>query len=210
MRDVSAAFAAALEGDILYPIYFYEIVGTNGTLRLWSGYGDRTWNGHTWSGVGWLIGMSQVEESTETRATSMTLEFGANAEIISAALLELRRNKPCTVWLGLLSDAVALGDPDTETAVGDPALDLAIGTEKGVLVAVEEVFAGLFDLAELDIDTDKPTVRLQYTSKIADLERARVRRQTPADQAIDFPGDRFFDYVGSLTDKVLNWGGNLP
>jgi hypothetical protein len=207
VRDLSAAFAAALDGDILYPIFFYEIEGQSGTLRLWTGFGDRVWNGQTWAGVGWIIGMSEVEESTETRATSITIGMPANTELLSVALLELKRNKPCTVWMGLLSGDLVIGDPETDLVLGDPATGLMIGADKGILVDVQQVFAGLFDLAELDIDPGSPQIRLRYASKIADLERARVRRMTNADQQIDYPGDRFFEYVGPLTDKVLNWGG---
>jgi hypothetical protein len=206
MRDLSAAFAAALEGEIIYPLYFYEIVGSTGTLRLWSGFGDREWNGYTWSGVGWLIGMSEVEEATETRATSITLGFTANAEVVSIALQELKRNKPCTIWMGLLSEGFALGDPSGPVAPGEPDLDIGLGVEAGELIDVQQVFSGRFDMAELDVDSGAPQIRLKYSSAVADLERPRVRRQTPADQAIDYPDDKFFNFTGALSDAVINWG----
>ena len=40
----------------------------------------------------------------------------------------------------------------------------------------------------------------------APIERARVRRYTHEDHQIDYPGDLFFQFVGSLSDKVLTWG----
>lgn len=210
MRDIAPEFAAALEGEILYPVLFYEIVGSTGTMRLWTGFGDTTWNGHTWAGVGWMIGQSAVEESADTKASTLTLGLPANAQVISTALAELKRGRPGTIWMGFRSPGFALGDPSGPWAIGDPALGLGFGAEKGALIGVEQVFAGVFDLAELDMDTAAPQVRLRYASRIADLERSRVRRQTPADQAIDYPGDKFFEYVGPLTDKMINWSGEKP
>ena len=181
MRDLDSGFVTALSGDILYPIYFFEMEFATGTLRLWTGIGDRIWDGKTWSGVGWIIGMSQVEETADTQATSLTLSLPANAAVISAALLGIRRNKPMTIWLGLLDAS-------------------------GAAIAVEEMFAGLTDISEIDSDPANPAVRIKYTNKIADFERSRVRRQTSEDQRIDYPDDKFFDFVGPLTDAVIAWG----
>ncbi|MBS0542028.1 MAG: hypothetical protein JSR47_24920 [Proteobacteria bacterium] len=189
MRNISEAFAAALGGDILYPIFFYEAEFANGTMNLWTGFGDRVWDGKTWTGIGWLIGISEVEETTDTQATSLTIGLQANQQVVSAALQSIRRNKPMTIWMGLLSDGG-----------GDVA--------KGELIDVQQIFSGLCDISEVDVDPANPAVRIKYSNKLADLERARVRRQTDADQKIDFPEDRGFEYVGALSDAVLPWGNN--
>ena len=65
-----------------------------------------------------------------------------------------------------------------------------------------------YDIGEIDIDPKKPAVRIRYKSRIADLERARERRMTHEDQQIEFPGDMFYQYTGTLSDVVINWGNN--
>lgn len=182
-RPMSAEMEAALEASIIYPIYFFEVgVANDEYLRLWTGMGDRSWDSKTWSGVGWILGMSEVEETSETKATSFTLGTPANAAMISLALGNFRKNRPCTVWQGLLSTAGALIDTPLVIA------------------------SGLTDISEIDMDPEKPAIRISCESRFADLERARVRRYTHEDHQIDYPGDLFFQFVGSLSDKVLTWG----
>jgi hypothetical protein len=181
-RPMSAEMEAALEGDIVYPIYFFEIEFATATLQLWTGFGDRVWDGKTWAGVGWILGMSEVEETSETKAVNFIIGMPANAQVIEIALAEFRRNKPATIWQGLLdADGVLIDDP--------------------MIIA-----AGFTDLSELDINTDKPAIRINCESKFGDMERARVRRYTIEDHQIEYPDDLFFEQVGKLTDKTLTWG----
>lgn len=262
MRNFSPSFAAALEKDIVYPLYFFEAEFATGTLHLWTGYGERVWDGKVWSGIGWILGVSEVEETAEVKATSLTIGVPSNPEMNSIALAQLRRNKPMTIWQGLLAPPEVIGDPETgevigEEAfeyrigdsgtgelVGDPATletlgdsgtgesigefagdywvgDPATGEEIGETVMPLElgepgglidepycVFRGLCDVGEIDIDPQKPAVRIRYRSRIADLERARDWRQSDASQQLRFPGDKFYEYASTVADAVIDWGGN--
>ncbi|MCA0247692.1 MAG: hypothetical protein LCH93_13830 [Proteobacteria bacterium] len=235
MRNLSPSFAAALEQEIVYPIYFIEAEFKSGTLYLWTGYGEREWNGKTWSGIGWILGISEVEETSEIKATSLTIGVPSNPEMNSIALADIQRNKPLTIWLGLMAPPVVLGDPETgevlgaeptEWTLGDPGtgeelgdpgtgevlgeaiLQEVLGEPGGLIDAPYCVFKGLCDIGEIDVDPNKPAVRIRYKSRIADLERARERRMTHEDQQIEFPGDMFYQYTGGLSDVVINWGNS--
>lgn len=182
---MSAAMEAALDGDILYLVYFFEIGFASGPMRLFTGLPGTTyeWNGETWTGIGWLLGMSEIEETTETKATSFSLGTPANEALIAQFQLNFRKNRPVTVWQGLK-------DPSVGSLLEDPIV----------------IAAGLTDLSQIAIDPAKPTITVSNESRIADLERARVRRYTDEDHQIDYPGDLFFQYVGKLSDKVQTWG----
>lgn len=212
-RLMTDAMAAALEADILYPVYFFEIESTGNTLRLWTGKPGQTyaWNGHDWLGIGWLLGFSEVEESAELKSVSMTVGMPAEPEVISVALNHLRRNKRCTLYEGYLTPGWALGNdaaPDGPYVLGDDAPAFEIGEPAGLLVEDPiEVFRGLLDIVETDIDTAQPKLSIRYSSPLADFERARERRATHEDQQIDHPGDRFYEYTGALSDSVIDWGG---
>ena len=234
MRTLTDAYARALQGDILFPIYFFEAEFADGAINLWTGMGERVWDGKTWSGVGWLLGLSEVEEAAETRSTTLTVGLPATTELVSAALAQFRKNKPLTIWQGLLQEGILEGDPATgivegflemivldgdppsDTFEGDPATMIVEGHVRGELVDgmaegtliddPVQIFAGLAEISEIDVDPGKPSIRFRYASKLADLERARVRRQTHEDQQIDCPGDRFFEFVGPLSDKKIQWG----
>lgn len=127
MRRLSASFLAALDQPILYPIAFFEGEFATGTLRLWTGFGDRAWNGKTWNGIGWLIGISEVEETAEVKATSLTIGLTANQELVSVTLGQIRRNKPLSIWLGLNAPPVTIGDPFTGETIGEGAVELLLG-----------------------------------------------------------------------------------
>lgn len=233
MRRFSPEFLAALDQPILYPLYFFEGEFAGGTLRLWTGLGDRVWDGKTWTGIGWLLGISAVEETAEVKATALTIGLAANQELVSVALGQLRRNRPLSIWMGMTLPAVTLGDPGTAEVLGSPAVELVLGDpgtgetlgdpgtgETFGEAILEEVFGepahlvdkpylvfkGLCDVGEVDVNPNKPAIRIRYKSRIADLERARERRMTHEDQQIEFPGDMFYQYTGALSDMTINWG----
>ena len=212
-RLMSAAFAAALKPDILYPVYFVEIENTGTTLRLWTGKPGQTttWNGHDWLGVGWLLGFSEVEETAEVKATSMTIGMPAVPELISLALTYLKRNKQAAIYEGFLTPGWSIGsdaDPGGPYVLGDDAPAFEIGEPAGLLIEDPiEVFRGLLDIVDTTVDPANPTLSIRYSSQMADFERARERRATHEDQQIDHPGDLFYEYTGALADAVIDWGG---
>lgn len=180
-REMSAAMEAALEADIIYPIYFFEIGFASDTLRFWTGFGDFDWNGETWSGVGWILGFSETEETAETRATTFTIGSPATTALVAAALANFRKNRPVTIWQGLkAADGSLIEDP--------------------IVIA-----AGFTDISEIDTNPESPRIRIRCETRITDLERARVRRYTHEDHQIDHPGDLFFQFAAQV-DGVLTWG----
>lgn len=210
-RIMTAAMKAALEADILYPVYFVEIENTGTTLRLWTGRPGQTvaWNGHDWLGVGWLLGFSEIEETAEVKATSMTIGMPAVPEVISIALTNLKRNKQAAIYEGFLTPGWSFGDAAATYVLGDDAPAFEIGQPAGMLIEDPiEVFRGLLDIVDTTVDPAKPTLSIRYSSQMADFERARERRATHEDQQIDHPGDRFYEYTGALSDATITWGGS--
>lgn len=101
-RALSAALLAQIIANQLRPVVFYEGTFNSGTLRLWSGLTDISWNDVTWRGAGDLLSVSEVSESAEIRADGLTLSLsGLNDDIISAALGQGQR-LPGKVWIGAL------------------------------------------------------------------------------------------------------------
>jgi hypothetical protein len=67
-------------------------------------------------------------------------------------------------------------------------------------------FEGRLDVPAIEDGEDTATIAISYESELIDLERARERRYTPEDQAIDYPGDLGFAYVAALQDAQITWG----
>jgi len=67
--DLKAAFASGL----IRMVVFVEVNFLSGPVRVWSGVGDITWNGHTWSGLGSLGAISVIEDSSAIIANGVSL-----------------------------------------------------------------------------------------------------------------------------------------
>lgn len=189
-RDLTAGMTTEVQAATVHPILLYEgefaDPATEATtyLRLWTGYGDLSWDGNTWTGAGHLLGLSPLGENTELRAEGFSVSLsGMTTEAVSRALQEVRQGKPGRIWIGALNSS--------GTVIADPY----------------ELQEGKFDIATIDDPGDAPCViEAVYEGELIDIDRARERRWTHEDQQLDYPGDQGFEQVPQLQDMVLTWG----
>jgi len=186
-RDLTVGMAAAIAAGTVRPAILYEGVfvsgGVDQYLRLWTGVGDLSWNGYTWTGGGQLLAISPIEEASEVRAVGFTVTLsGMPSALIANALTNARQGKPGTLWLALFDSAGAV--------IADPY----------------QLQGGRLDFTIIEDNGDTCTIGAQYESRLVDLERPRERRYTHEDQQLDYPGDLGFEYVASLQDKQIVWG----
>ena len=181
-RAIDASVAVASAASVINVAVLVELDFTPEPMLLWSGLGPFVWNNLTFLGAGTLMTMGSAEETTETRAVSVAVGLsGVPTELITAAENANWRGQPGKIWLALLSPEGSL--------LGDPVLVLS---------------------GRLDVLSWKEGVTAEITmtieSRLADLERARVRRYTDRDQQDEYPGDLGFQYVESLQDTIIQWG----
>jgi hypothetical protein len=183
-RGLTGATVTQITNPSLRPVMFYEGEFTTGTLRLWTGYGTKTWDSKTWTGAGTLMAVSPLEESTAVRAIGAQVSLsGMNSSVLSAVLQAARYGKPGRLWFGVLDAAGAV--------VADPYL----------------AFVGKLDVPTVDDGGETCTITVSYESRLISMQRSLERRWSDADQQIDFPGDTGFRYVADLPDKTISWGG---
>lgn len=181
-RGVTGAMATALAASNLRPALFAELAFDGGTLYATNLPVSVVWNGHTWVGLGNLGGISTVEEGENIQAYGLALTLsGVDAAQVSIALGEQYQGRSAKVYAGLFNDSYAL--------VADPIL----------------VFRGRMDNMELS-QGDTFTIKVNCEGRLADFERARVRRYNHEDQITVYPSDRGFEFVPQMVEKALNWG----
>ena len=181
--DLDAPTIAALDDDVVYIAFLFEAEFADGFTRCWTGIGDRTYDGDTYTGIGWLVGLSSIEETTDIKAAGITVSLnGVPSEVVSIALQSLEQNKVGRVFV---------------------ALDQANGTNIGTF----KFFEGRLDVGQIDESAETATVVLNYESRLIDLERAAERRYTNEDQQQEYADDRGMEYVAGLVDVTINWGG---
>lgn len=175
--------ATETEKEVVRPILLAWLDFLSGTTRLWSGVGDLEWDSKIWKGIGTLGRVSTVEETLELRATGMSLQLsGVKTENLADVISEPIQGRKAKVYLGFLDADRAL--------VSDPVI----------------IFDGRMDTIEIVDGAPTATVTLMVESRLRDLERARTRRYTDADQQARYPNDKGLEYVPSLQEIDIPWG----
>ena len=176
--DVQAAFAAANVPLLV----LVELDFSSGFLRATNASYSVDWNGYSWLGLGRLGRVDVIEEggSLEAFGVKLTLS-GVPAEQVSIALGEHYQGRACRIWAAPLS------------------------SEYRVLADPVQCFSGRMDTMQLVMGT-QAEITVNAESRLADLERPRVRRYNDADQQAEYPGDLGFQFVEQMVEKQLLWG----
>lgn len=174
--------ANAFAASNLRPALFVELQFSSGTIYATNLPVTVTWNAHDWIGLGNLGGISAVEEGENIQAYGLSLTLsGVQPGYVSIALGEQYQGRVAKVYLGLFNDSYAL--------IADPVV----------------VFRGRMDNMEL-AQGDMFTIKVNCEGRLADFERARVRRYNHEDQIAVYPNDKGFEFVPQMVEKTLNWG----
>ena len=187
-RDLDAQLQAKFDGDSLQPFLAVEITFDSGVSRVWGGYGILIIDGWQFVGTGALGGISTISESTENKATGISLNLsGIPNDALAAALRQKYQGKSCTIYMGALSGNDTSG---SRGLVGSPIV----------------LFRGKTDRMSINMGPDTSSISVTVENRMIDLERSRVRRYTTEDQKFYHPGDNGFKFVTSIQDKEVPWG----
>jgi hypothetical protein len=182
-RQLTTAFSDALGDPNVKPILIFEAEFASGTVRLWTGFGDLSWNGQTWTGGGNLLGVAPMEEVSGVVAAGATVSLsGVPANLISIAINEARQGLPGRAWFGLLNDAGQV--------IADPA----------------QMFVGRLDVPSIEADGATVVISITYENRLIDMDRPREFRYTDQSQRAIFPNDAGFNFVTSLQEAEIVWG----
>ena len=175
--------AAVVTSSIVPAALLVELDFANGPLRLWSGLGELTWNGRTFTGAGDLAGVGEIVFTTEQRATGFELTLsGVSTEMIAIARADQWKRRAAQVWLVVFDSA-------RSTIIGEP---ISLGAARMDTLTHTRGATASF---RLSIETEQLAQR-----------RPRPRRYTDRDQQQAFPGDRAFEFVPSLKGRRIKWG----
>lgn len=182
-RDLSTALAAALDDAVVNPFFAVDLMFDGDPQYWWTGYGTTTINGKDYVGVGELMSLDIVEETSEISAKGATISI-----------------------TGIPSDtnlALALTTP-YQGRIGRIYFGVTTAT-----TAYTEVFSGYMDEMNIVEGPDTSTIQITLENKLVDLERPRVSRYTSAYQKDKYSGDLGLDFVESLQNKEIVWGREI-
>ena len=177
-RSTPASLLTALSQPEVLPFYAVEMVFDSAPVRFWTGYGDRTISGNTYTGTGNLLSITGLDEVNDLSAKSVTLQLsGVSSTLVSLALQEPYQRRVCKVYFGTT---------DTSTPI--------------------EVFSGLMDVMTIEDSGKTSVIKLTVESKLIRLETASNWRYTNESQKSRYSSDTFFAYVSNLQDRDIVWG----
>jgi hypothetical protein len=152
-------------------------------LNVWSGVGDLAYGGNTYTGVGDLLSIGEIAESSDLSAAGISVSItGLKSEFLVIAKDHQYQGRPLTVALGAFDSSGSL--------IADPTV----------------MFSGFMDIMTITEGGDSSTISVSVENKLIAFERSKVRRYTAEDQKIDHPTDKGFEFVTAIVEKEIIWG----
>lgn len=193
MAAFSAELTAAIRANEAGVRVLVALAFASATMRVHTGFGDLVAGAQTWSGVGDLVSISGLEQTTQGEAGQATFTVsGVSATLIASAQSESGaeyRQRPITVYLQFF-------DVATDAAIGSPVA----------------IWTGLMDnmrIARSNGD-DGPVRTITLTAETLFQDRARPSygSYSDSDQKARFAGDKGCERVAGLVDTVVKWPVN--
>mgnify|MGYP003692503145 FL=1 len=186
-RTLSTEMQAVATAELVRPIYLVDMEFSSGSIYLWSGMGDLTYNSNTYLGAGDLLSIGSIQETAELTANGATITLGG----IKQSLLTLARDEPYQ---------------------GRPLIiRLGAFDESGDLIASPVIlFSGFMDVMTIADSGDTSTITVTVENKLIAFQRTAVRRYTAEDQKIEHPTDKGFEFVAKIQEKEIIWGRASP
>ena len=186
-RSISTDFNTQITSNSVRPFFAVDIGYENNTLRLWTGYHEVSFDNKTFIGSGSLLRLSNVSESADTKATGLQIVLtGLDDSILNASMSEVEQNIPCTLYFGVL----------TTTSNATEVVDTPY-----------KMFEGFLDVVNIDNDGETVNIEFRFENKLISLEKPTDKRYTDQDQKQLFPDDKGLEFVASIQNKAIVWGG---
>jgi len=186
-RTLTTAMRDETIASVVRPAYFVRMIFDSGespnVLNIWSGVGDLTYGGNTYTGVGDLLSISEIKETSDISAAGINVSItGIKSSFVVIAKNHEYQGRPLTVSLGAFDSVGAL--------IADPVI----------------LFSGFMDTMIIAENAEYSTITVSVENKLIAFERSKVRRYTAEDQKIDYPADKGFEFVTAIVQKDILWG----
>lgn len=188
LDDVSAAETKRMDGPAPHFAVFLDF--PDDPVYAWSGLGDISFNGQTWSGVGGLGQISGLVENSQLNAESVTFTLTG----IPSANHDLVRDSLSTYFLGRRALIYILFVDEIYQIKATPRV----------------IWAGRMDVPTITDDGQSITINLTAENILVGLGGSSVSYYTDEDQQARHPGDRFFEYNAAIQGRPLYWGRAAP
>lgn len=178
MSGITVDVARAMKSDRRDPCWLFWFEGQSSDLYAWSGMHDLEYDGHTWKGVGHVLGMSTIDRGDALSFRSQAFYLRGLDPQVLAEIDEDVRGRAGKVWLAMRDQYGKV--------IPDPLL-------------VADVTQ---DTLKFDIE-DGNTVKLTLNTyeSLTYLGRATGRKWSYESQLERYPGDTGFKYTQQIASE---------
>jgi hypothetical protein len=163
------------------PVVVFVEMLLSAPLRLNTSAVTINWNGSDWLGAGAQGAIEEIDDAPGEPKGMRFLLSGVPSAMLSMALSEPIRNKPCTLYLGVL-------DPTTHA-----------------ILDVVQAWSGTLDQMPITQTGDTCTIAATAEHAGATFARPKPLRYTDADQQRLYPGDTSLRFVVSQANHQDTW-----
>lgn len=186
-RTLSSGMSQAVVDPVVRPLYLVTMNFDNSEspnqLNVWTGIGDLTFNSKTYTGLGDLISLSPITETSDVSAEGLSITLtGVKPSLVTIAKSHEYQGRTIECYLGAFDDNASL--------IADPVL----------------IFSGFMDVMTINESGETSTINIAAENKLIQFEKTKVRRYTAEDQKIDHPTDKGFEFVTAIVQKEIIWG----
>jgi len=190
-RTLSSGMTDVTTADVVRPAYFVRMIFTDGGLpdflNIWTGVGDLAFGGNTYTGLGDLLQISEITETSDMSVSGINVTItGLKESFLVVAKDRNYQGSPLTVSFGAFDS--------TGSLIDDPAI----------------VFSGFMDVMTITESGENSQIAIAVENKLIAFDRSKVRRYTAEDQKIDHPTDKGFEFVTAIVEKEIIWGRPTP
>lgn len=182
-RDISSSLKTGAQSAVHAYVVLVDLDFPSGNVRAHNGVGTYKINGDEFLGVGSLGGVEAMEETVELIPPPFKLILSSvDADIMTAVRNDNVYGRQALVYVGELGEDFKLLDTP----------DLWI---RGRMIK-KEIVAG-----------ENNAVSISIESSAARLSRRNGKRYSLEDHQIDYPGDKFFEFMPYVVDAKIIWAG---
>ncbi len=207
-RNLDADMVTALSDAEIQIFFAVQLNFDSQQLNLWTGLGEISIDGNTYTGAGNFLTFSSIDETSEIAAKGAVITLtGIPSDLLSLALSEPYQGRVCRIYFGVLdAKTFYLLQENADLIEDENGVGIGIDFNTAADDVITEIFGGYIDQMNITEEAETCTIGVSVESKLIDLERQRTFRYTSESQKAKYPNDLAFDFVEDLQDKKFSWG----
>ena len=165
-RTLDSNITAALTEGNISPFFAFKLDFQSTSLFLYTGQGDLTLGGNTYTGVGSILNFTNVEESADIGAKSVSISLsGIPSTNLSLALSTPYQGREVTISFGIRTDGLFLANEEGDFILNQSGELIDISTISDA-DATSTLFVGYIDTMDIQEGPETSTITVTLESKL--------------------------------------------